>query len=61
MIGDWMEARDHDRSKLIIATKCGNHDIKGNVNAPGLSRHNIIRSVEICKGEGKADNEQTKL
>ena len=41
-----MEARDHDRSKLIIATKCGNHDIKGNVNAPGLSRHNIIRSVE---------------
>ena len=41
-----MEARDHDRSKLIIATKCGNHDIKGNENAPGLSRHNIIRSVE---------------
>jgi len=46
VIGNWMEARDHDRSKLIIATKCGNHDIKGNENAPGLSRHNIIRSVE---------------
>ena len=40
-----MEARDHDRSKLIIATKCGNHDT-GHVNSVGLSRHNIIRSVE---------------
>ena len=29
-----------------MATKCGSHHIAGNVNTPGLSRHNIIRSVE---------------
>ena len=30
----------------MLATKCGQHGIPGNVNTPGLSRQNIIRSVE---------------
>ena len=30
-----------------MATKCGAYNIPGNVNTPGLSRHNIIRSAEL--------------
>ena len=39
--------KTQDRSKIILATKCGAFNIPGNVNTPGLSRHNIIRSVEL--------------
>ena len=41
VIGDWLQTQD--RSKIILATKCGSNNIPGNVNTPGLSRHNIIR------------------
>ena len=41
VIGDWLQTQD--RSKIILATKCGSNNIPGNVNTPGLSRQNIIR------------------
>lgn len=44
IIGKWLTRQD--RSKIIVATKLGCHTVKGNINTPGLSRHNIIRSVE---------------
>jgi len=44
LIGKWLAKQD--RSKIILATKLGAHWIKGNVNTPALSRHNIIRSVD---------------
>ena len=44
IIGEWLKTQD--RSKIVLATKCGSHHIPGNLNTPGLSRHNIIRSVE---------------
>lgn len=44
IIGNWLKTQD--RSRIIMATKLGSHGIKGNVNSPGLSRHNILRSVE---------------
>ena len=44
IIGEWLKTQD--RSKIVLATKCGCHTIPGNVNSPGLSRHNILRSVE---------------
>jgi len=44
IIGKWMKTQD--RSRIILATKLGCHGIQGNINSPGLSRHNILRSVE---------------
>merc|ERR1712212_1219805 len=44
LIGKWLAKQG--RSKIILATKLGAHWIKGNVNTPALSRHNIIRSVD---------------
>jgi len=44
VIGKWLKTQE--RSNIIVATKLGCHTIKGNINSPGLSRHNIIRSVE---------------
>eukprot|EP00092_Neocalanus_flemingeri_P001742 GFUD01001860.1.p1 GENE.GFUD01001860.1~~GFUD01001860.1.p1 ORF type:complete len:362 (+),score=71.11 GFUD01001860.1:97-1086(+) len=44
IIGNWLKTQD--RSKIILATKLGSHGINGNINTPGLSRHNILRSVE---------------
>jgi len=43
ILGRWLKKQE--RSKIILATKCGAHAIPGNINTPGLSRHNIIRSV----------------
>jgi len=44
LIGKWLSTQD--RSNIILATKLGSHNIQGNINSPGLSRHNILRSVE---------------
>jgi len=44
LIGKWLATQE--RSKIILATKLGCHTVQGNINSPGLSRHNILRSVE---------------
>ena len=41
LIGTWLKTQD--RSKIIVATKLGSHGVQGNINTPGLSRHNILR------------------
>ena len=41
LIGTWLKSQD--RSKIILATKLGSHGVQGNINTPGLSRHNILR------------------
>lgn len=44
VVGRWLQTQD--RTRIILATKLGSHGVPGNINTPGLSRHNILRSVE---------------
>jgi len=44
LVGWWLKKRE--RSSIVVATKLGIYNRPGDLNSPGLSRQNILRSVE---------------